>query len=96
LVGLKAVEFNRAVTAALRQKTKSERRAIGFAIENAQRHFGDPHSHRGLGIRKVGDNYYELRVGLDYRLIFINEPDCLMFVAAGSHDQVKRFLRKQP
>jgi len=92
---LKAVEFNRSVTAALRRKTKSEGRAIGLAIETAQRHLGNPHSHSGLGICKVSDDYYELRVGLDCRLIFINEPDCLMFVAEGNHDQVKRFLRKQ-
>jgi len=92
---LKAVEFNRSVTAALRGKSKSERRAIGLAIQNAQKHFGNPHSHSGLGIRKMTETYYELRVGLDYRLIFINEPDFLQFVAEGSHDQVKRFLKQQ-
>jgi hypothetical protein len=79
LLGLKAVEFNRSVTAALRGKSKSERRAIGLAIQNAQKHFGNPHSHSGL----------------DYRLIFINEPDFLQFLAEGSHDQVKRFLKQQ-
>jgi mRNA-degrading endonuclease RelE of RelBE toxin-antitoxin system len=95
LAGLKAIEFNRSVTAALRQKTKSERRAIGLAIQNAQNHFGNPHLHRGLGLRKVTASYYELRVGLDYRLIFTNEPDFLQFVAEGSHDRVKRFLKQQ-
>jgi mRNA-degrading endonuclease RelE of RelBE toxin-antitoxin system len=94
LVGLKAVEFNSSVTAALRRKTKSERRAIGLAIRNAQSHFGNPHSHSGSGIRKVAADYYELRVGLDYRLIFTNEPDFLQFVAEGSHDQVARFLKQ--
>lgn len=92
---MKAVEFNRSVTPALRGKTKSQRRAIGLAIQNLQEHFGNPHSHRGLGIRKIAANYYELRVGLDYRLIFTNEPDFLQFVAEGSHDQIKQFLKKQ-
>ncbi|MGA2542104.1 MAG: hypothetical protein ABSG78_11175 [Verrucomicrobiota bacterium] len=48
-----------------------------------------------MGIRKIAANYYELRVGLDYRLIFTNEPDFLQFVAEGSHDQIKQFLKKQ-
>jgi hypothetical protein len=33
---LKAVEFNRSVTAAFRGKTKSQRREIGRAIRNLQ------------------------------------------------------------
>jgi mRNA-degrading endonuclease RelE of RelBE toxin-antitoxin system len=95
LVGLKAVEFNRSVTAALRHKTKSQRHAIGLAIQKAQKHFGNPHAHSGSGIRKVTAKYYELRVGLDYRLIFTNEPEFLQFAAEGTHDQVKRFLKQQ-
>jgi mRNA-degrading endonuclease YafQ of YafQ-DinJ toxin-antitoxin module len=91
---LKAIEFNRSVTTALRGKTKSQRREIGRAIRNLQEHFGNPHSHRGLGIRKIAANFYELRVGLDYRLIFTNEPDFLQFVAEGSHNQVRRFLKQ--
>ena len=93
---MKAVEFNRSVTAALRGKTKSERRTIGLAIQTAQLHFGNPHSHSGLGIRKMTKRYYELRVGLDYRLVFTNEPDFLQFVAEGDHDEIKRFLKQHP
>jgi mRNA-degrading endonuclease RelE of RelBE toxin-antitoxin system len=89
------VEFNRSVTAALQAKTKSERRAIGLAIQNVQENFGNPHFHSGLGIRKITGRYYELRAGLNYRLIFTNEPGFLQFVAEGSHDQVNRFLKQQ-
>jgi mRNA-degrading endonuclease YafQ of YafQ-DinJ toxin-antitoxin module len=96
LVGLKPVDFNQSVTHALRGKTKSERRAIGLAIRNAQMHFGNPHSHRGTGIQKLTSRYYELRVGLHCRMIFTNESDCLQFVAEGSHDQVKQFLKQHP
>jgi mRNA-degrading endonuclease YafQ of YafQ-DinJ toxin-antitoxin module len=92
---LKAARFSKKVLVAIRGKTKDDRQAVGAAIRDAQQHFGDPHSHRGSGIRKVTPIYYELRVGLDCRLLFTNEPAFLRFVAMGSHDQVKRFLKQQ-
>lgn len=82
--------------AAIQAKPKGERLAIGRAIRGAQEYFGQPQAHRGLGIRKVSARYYEIRGGLDYRLIFTNESDCLRLVAEGNHDQVKRFLKQQP
>jgi hypothetical protein len=92
---LKAAKINKKLLAAIRGKPKGERRAIGLAIRDAQLYFGDPHSHRGSGIRKISARYYELRVGLDCRLIFADEPAFLRFVAEGDHDQVKRFLKHQ-
>ena len=92
---MKAAKFSKKVLAAIRGKTKSERQSIGLAIRDAQEHFGDPHSHRGSGIRKISARYYELRIGLDYRILFIDEPAFLRFVAEGDHDQVKRFLKHQ-
>jgi mRNA-degrading endonuclease YafQ of YafQ-DinJ toxin-antitoxin module len=91
---LKAARFNKPVLVTIRGKSKDDRQAIGLAIRAAQQHFGDPHSHRGSGLRKVSDIYYELRVGLDCRLIFTDEPAFLRFVAVGNHDQVRRFLKK--
>jgi len=93
---LKAVKINRGLLLTIRGKSKGDRQAIGWAIRNAQLHFGDPHSHRGTGIRKLSAKYYELRVGLDYRLIFTDELTFLRFVEAGSHAQVKRFLKQHP
>jgi hypothetical protein len=92
---LKPAKFNKPVLVEIRGKSKVDRQAIGLAIRDAQQHFGDTHSHRGSGIRKVQAGYYELRVGLGCRLIFTDEPAFLRFVAVGSHDQVKRFLQQQ-
>lgn len=93
---MKAVKINKDLLLAIRGKPKGDRQAIGLAIRNAQQHFGDPHSHRGTGIRKLSAKYYELRVGLDCRLLFTDEPAFLRFVAEGSHNQVKRFLKQHP
>jgi hypothetical protein len=93
---LKAAKFNEPVLVAIRGKSKDERQAIGLAIRDVQQHFGEPHSHRGSGIRKLRAGYFELRVGLNCRLIFTDEPAFLRFVAVGNHDQVRRYLKKQP
>jgi mRNA-degrading endonuclease YafQ of YafQ-DinJ toxin-antitoxin module len=35
-----------------------------------------------------------MRVGLDLRLIFKVERDAITFVFAGTHDEVRRFLKQ--
>jgi hypothetical protein len=56
---------------------------------------GDPHSHIGLGIRKLhGSGIWETRVGLGLRLVFAQEPGLLTLVLVGRHEDVRRFLRE--
>jgi mRNA-degrading endonuclease YafQ of YafQ-DinJ toxin-antitoxin module len=56
---------------------------------------GDPHTHAGLGIRKLHrSGIWEARVGLGLRLVFALEPSVLTLVRLGSHEDVRRFLRE--
>ena len=75
----------------VRDYPKPVRAEIGKAIDSLQASLGQPHRHSGLGIRKLVKNYFEMRVGLELRLIFRIEPDCAHFVFAGTHDEVERF-----
>jgi hypothetical protein len=59
-----------------------------------ERDFGHPHTHRGLGVRKLTGNFFEIRAGLDIRLVFQNRPESFLFLMAGNHDEVQRFLRE--
>jgi mRNA-degrading endonuclease YafQ of YafQ-DinJ toxin-antitoxin module len=72
---------------------KEIRGKIGLALQLLERDFGHLHRHQGLGIRKLTGNFFEIRVGLDIRLVFQNRTDCLLLVMAGNHDEVRRFLR---
>ena len=47
----------------------------------------------GLGLKKLRKNYWEIRAGLDTRIIFILEGNELTFVVTGSHDEIRRFIR---
>ncbi len=64
-----------------------------MAIDKLVETLGDPHRHSGIGIRKLVRNYYELRVGLDIRLVFRASPDAIHFVFAGNHDEVRTFAK---
>src|SRR4051812_35817825 len=69
----------------LRTLSKGERREIGEAISRACDSFGDPHSHRGLGVRDLGDGFYECRLGLGRRLVFGHTSGLLHFLMIGDH-----------
>ena len=77
----------------VRAYPKPVRIEIGKAIDLLQTSLGLPHQHAGLGIRKLVKNYFEMRVGLDLHLIFKVERDTITFAFAGTHDEVRRFLK---
>jgi mRNA-degrading endonuclease YafQ of YafQ-DinJ toxin-antitoxin module len=79
--------------ARVRDYPREVRGKIGRALRQLEEDFGHPHRHRGLGIRKLAGQFFEIRVGLDVRLIFQNRPECLFFIMAGNHNEVQRFLR---
>jgi hypothetical protein len=56
---------------------------------------GYPHLHRGIGLRKLQDDYYEIRIGLQQRLVFENTSEALVFEFLGDHNEVKRFLKSR-
>jgi mRNA-degrading endonuclease YafQ of YafQ-DinJ toxin-antitoxin module len=78
----------------VRAYPKPVRVEIGQAIDRVQIALGHPHQHTGLGIRKLVKNYFEVRVGLDLRLVFKVESDSITFTFAGTHDEVRRFLKQ--
>lgn len=54
--------------------------------------FGRPHVHAGL--RKLRGGFYELRAGLNLRVLFRREGDLLSLVLLGTHDEIRRFFAR--
>ena len=90
---MKPIRIHPALLKEIRARTAAERQSIGARIAEAQRSIGQPHLHRGIGLRKLRDDYYEIRVGLKLRLVLENTPAALVFECMGDHDDVKRFLK---
>jgi len=45
-------------------------------------------------IRKLGEDLYECRTGLAWRLIFVAQKGVLTFDFAGNHDEVQNYLQR--
>jgi mRNA-degrading endonuclease YafQ of YafQ-DinJ toxin-antitoxin module len=77
----------------VRAMAKARRQEIAHVIDATHAGFGKPHLHSGLGIRRLRQNYFECRVGLDIRLAFRVERNRMIFVAAGNHDEIRKLIR---
>jgi hypothetical protein len=55
--------------------------------------FGQPHIHRGLAIRKLGNKFFECRGSLALRFIFQDRAADLFVSFLGSHDEIKALLK---
>jgi mRNA-degrading endonuclease RelE of RelBE toxin-antitoxin system len=65
------------------------------AIANVGAAFGDPHQHRGLGLRKLARRSYEIRVHLQWRVVFIYDGKVLIAYDVMNHDEVSLWLQGQ-
>lgn len=90
---MKPLELTESFRNSVRALPRETRREIGLALQDLERDFGRPHAHSGLGVRKLTGNFFEIRVGLDLRLIFQNRRESLLFLMAGNHEEVLKFLR---
>ena len=90
---MKPLELSRPFRAQVRDYPRELRGKIGRALRQLEQDFGHPHRHHGLGIRKLTGSFFEIRIGLDVRLVFQNRPECLFFLMVGNHDEVQKFLR---
>jgi hypothetical protein len=57
--------------------------------------FGDPHQHRGLGLRKLAKRSYEIRVYLQWRVVFLHDGKTLIAYDIMNHAEVALWLRGQ-
>ena len=89
---MKPLELSESFRNRVRMYPKAMRRKIGAALQQLEQHFGHPHAHRGLGIRRLTGNFFEIRVGLDLRLVFQNRAESLLFLTAGSHAEILKFF----
>ncbi len=56
---------------------------------------GAPHRHAGIGMRKIHrSGIYEARIGLNLRMLFTQQKDCLRLHRVGDHAMVRRYLRQ--
>jgi hypothetical protein len=77
----------------LRELPKSEKVECLLALCELAEYFGQPHSHSGIDIRKLGAKLFECRGSLALRFVFQDRPTDLFVSFLGNHDEVKALLR---
>lgn len=78
----------------VRDLDEGQGRAVFAAMLALPAAMGDPHTHAGLGLRKLHrSGIWEARVGLGLRIVFALQPDLLALVRVGTHEDVRRFLK---
>lgn len=53
----------------------------------------DREIHKGIGLKRLKGDFWEVRKGLKVRILFKWEKDLVEFILAGDHDDVRRFLK---
>jgi len=89
----KPLSIDSGVLGRLRELPKSERAECLLALCELTEHFGRPHAHSGLGIRKLGNKLFECRASLALRFIFQDRPTDLFVSFLGNHDEITALLR---
>ena len=71
------------------EKTEIKNLAIQLIAVLSQ----DTKLYKGIGLKRLKGNFWEVRKGLKTRIIFRWDGDLVEFVLAGNHDDVQRFLK---
>jgi len=76
-----------------RKLTEDDRLKVEAALCGVAEHFGNPHRHGGLGLRKLAGGLWECRAGLKWRIVLIQDPDRLRAYDLMDHDQLRAWLK---
>ena len=89
----KPLSIDPAVMQRLQRLPKSERVECLLALCDLADTFGRPHTHSGLGIRKLGSRLFECRGNIALRFIFQDRPADLFVSFLSNHNEIKALLR---
>jgi mRNA-degrading endonuclease RelE of RelBE toxin-antitoxin system len=89
-----AIAYLRSFDRSIEELPVPERRRVVEAIDKLLAYFDGGAKPWGLGLRKLRKDYWEVRAGLDKRLIFSLRDDTATFIVVGNHDQIRRLIRQ--
>jgi mRNA-degrading endonuclease RelE of RelBE toxin-antitoxin system len=71
----------------------AERENIERVLRILSREFGNPHTHSGLGIRKLAPETFECRANIRMRIAFTKEPEGLAVHGFRDHNEIIAWLK---
>lgn len=88
------IVFLRRFDRAMARLPAGERAQAIQAIERLLDHFNGGPKPIGLGLRKLRGSFWEIRLSLASRIVFLLERDVAIFALVGNHDEIVRFLKR--
>lgn len=77
----------------IRRFTPAEKDCLVAALEKFNDFLTAGRISSGLGFKKIGDDIFEFRIDIRLRVIVKDEDETLYMVLAGSHEDIKRYLK---
>ena len=76
-----------------RKLNRESQANLETVLAEVARHFGEPHRHSGLGLRKLTRYAWECRLDIRWRIVFVQEGDCLRAYDIMDHAEVRAWLK---
>ncbi len=67
--------------------------AIDDTIENLKIFYSSGVKTKGLGIRRLKWDFWEIRASIRIRVLFIFQQDTISFIVVGNHDEIRKYLK---
>lgn len=88
------VEFEPGWRGWAKRRSDDELAEVRIRLEQIKRHFGSPHQHAGLGVRRLARHHFEFRISRGLRVIFVfHKPRTLTMAMIGNHDDVRAWIK---
>lgn len=87
-------EFKPSFDRLLRKLPKDRQQRAQKAVNTLIDFFETGSRTKGLGLKQLRGNFWELRAGLKDRIIFQLELDKVSFLTIGNHDEIRRYLKQ--
>ena len=80
---------------AYRRLPEADRHLVDEALKRFDLYLRTHQAAAGLGLKHLGSRTYEFRAGLALRIVYVAEGEKIVLSLLGSHDEVRRFLKRQ-
>ncbi|MFA4854523.1 MAG: hypothetical protein WC616_04140 [Candidatus Omnitrophota bacterium] len=82
--------FDRSVKSSHRREKEEIKQVSVQAIDILSQ---DRVIHKGIGLKRLKGDFWEIRKGLKARILFRWEGDLVEFILAGDHNDIRRYLK---
>ncbi|MCL5985834.1 MAG: hypothetical protein M1371_04620 [Actinobacteria bacterium] len=86
-------EFKPSFDKTLRKLDSVRKERVLEAVSHLIDFFETGEKTKGLGLKHLRENFWEVRIDIRDRIVFAIEGDTIGFVVVGSHDEIKKFLK---